>query len=62
MFSLPTKPLLSLISRLNHDLQVLEFTGKEAISQPFRFDLKLVSESPDTGSGKPSASHGVPWL
>ena len=30
-----------------HDLRVLEFTGKEAISQPFRFDLKLVSERPD---------------
>ena len=35
------------IEGLNHDLQVLEFTGKEAISQPFRFDLKLVSENPD---------------
>lgn len=35
------------IEGLTHDLQVLEFTGKEAISQPFRFDLKLVSERPD---------------
>ncbi|PPA00145.1 type VI secretion system tip protein VgrG, partial [Pseudomonas sp. MWU12-2312b] len=35
------------IEGLKHDLQVLEFTGKEAISQPFRFDLKLVSERPD---------------
>ncbi|MFJ4195177.1 type VI secretion system tip protein VgrG [Pseudomonas sp. NPDC089534] len=29
------------------DLNVLEFTGKEAISQPFRFDLELVGERPD---------------
>ncbi|WP_347903540.1 type VI secretion system tip protein VgrG [Pseudomonas purpurea] len=28
-------------------LKVLEFTGKEAISQPYRFDLELVSERPD---------------
>jgi len=30
-----------------HDLQVLAFTGREAISQPYRFDLELVSERPD---------------
>ncbi|MHC8303868.1 type VI secretion system Vgr family protein [Pseudomonas sp. PB3P13] len=30
-----------------NELKVLEFTGKEAISQPFRFDLKLVCERPD---------------
>lgn len=35
------------IEGFTDDLQVLEFTGKEAISQPFRFDLKLVSERPD---------------
>ena len=29
------------------DLQVLSFTGTEGISQPFRFDLELVSENPD---------------
>lgn len=28
------------------DLQVLSFTGTEGISQPFRFDLELVSETP----------------
>lgn len=30
-----------------HELKVLEFTGTEAISQPYRFDLELVSERPD---------------
>jgi type VI secretion system secreted protein VgrG len=34
------------IEGFTHDLHVLEFNGKEAISQPFRFDLKLVSEHP----------------
>ncbi|WDG81373.1 type VI secretion system tip protein VgrG [Pseudomonas chlororaphis] len=29
------------------DLQVLSFEGIEGISQPFRFDLELVSENPD---------------
>ncbi|WP_339456196.1 type VI secretion system Vgr family protein [Pseudomonas sp. EA_65y_Pfl1_P120] len=29
------------------DLQVLSFTGTEGISQPYRFDLELVSENPD---------------
>lgn len=29
------------------DLQVLSFTGIEGISQPYRFDLELVSENPD---------------
>ncbi|WP_277419448.1 contractile injection system protein, VgrG/Pvc8 family, partial [Pseudomonas viridiflava] len=29
------------------DLQVLSFTGTEGISQPFSFDLELVSENPD---------------
>ena len=35
------------IENLRHDLQVLAFTGREAISQPYRFDLELVSERPD---------------
>ncbi|MBO3277358.1 type VI secretion system tip protein VgrG [Pseudomonas sp. Milli4] len=35
------------IDGLAHDLQVLEFHGREAISQPYRFDLELVSERPD---------------
>ena len=35
------------IEGLAHDLQVLEFSGREAISQPFEFELELVSERPD---------------
>ncbi|WP_409318977.1 type VI secretion system tip protein TssI/VgrG [Pseudomonas sp. KCJK9016] len=29
------------------DLQVLSFTGREALNEPFRFDLELVSARPD---------------
>ncbi|MBK3759487.1 type VI secretion system Vgr family protein [Stutzerimonas frequens] len=32
---------------IEHDFKVLEFRGREAISQPYRFDLQLVSERPD---------------
>jgi len=32
---------------IEHDFKVLEFKGREAISQPYRFDLELVSERPD---------------
>jgi len=32
---------------IEHDFKVLEFRGREAISQPYRFDLELVSERPD---------------
>ncbi|NQD93730.1 type VI secretion system tip protein VgrG, partial [Pseudomonas sp. CrR25] len=35
------------IEGLEHDLQVLEFTGREALSQPYRFELELISEQPD---------------
>ncbi|TYP64435.1 type VI secretion system tip protein TssI/VgrG [Stutzerimonas stutzeri] len=35
------------IDGVEHDLQVLAFTGREAISQPYCFDLELVSERPD---------------
>jgi len=35
------------IEGVAHDLQVLEFRGREAISQPFEFELELVSERPD---------------
>nr|WP_298136556.1 type VI secretion system tip protein TssI/VgrG [uncultured Pseudomonas sp.] len=35
------------IEGVSHDLQVLEFSGREAISQPFEFELELVSERPD---------------
>ncbi|WAJ37521.1 type VI secretion system tip protein TssI/VgrG [Pseudomonas sp. GOM7] len=30
-----------------HDLQVLEFSGREAISQPYAFRVELISERPD---------------
>ena len=35
------------IEGVEHDLQVLEFSGREAISQPYRFDVELISERPD---------------
>ncbi len=35
------------IEGVKHDLQVLEFKGREALSQPFVFELELVSERPD---------------
>ncbi|WP_313087876.1 type VI secretion system tip protein TssI/VgrG [Pseudomonas sp.] len=35
------------IEGVEHDLQVLAFCGREAISQPYRFDLELISERPD---------------
>ena len=35
------------IEGVEHDLQVLEFKGREALSQPFAFELELVSERSD---------------
>ena len=35
------------IEGITHDLQVVEFKGREALSQPFAFELELVSERPD---------------
>ncbi|HCE6499268.1 TPA: type VI secretion system tip protein VgrG [Pseudomonas aeruginosa] len=35
------------IEGVEHDLQVLEFSGREAISQPYAFDVELISERPD---------------
>ncbi|MCJ0975669.1 type VI secretion system tip protein VgrG [Pseudomonas sp. PS1] len=35
------------IEGIEHDLQVLEFTGREAVSQPYSFELELISERPD---------------
>jgi type VI secretion system secreted protein VgrG len=32
---------------VEHDFKLLEFQGREAISQPYRFDLELVSERSD---------------
>ncbi|MDP2748089.1 type VI secretion system tip protein TssI/VgrG [Pseudomonas sp.] len=48
MFAAANQTHFSLtIEGVSHDLQVLEFTGREAISQPFEFELELVSERPD---------------
>ena len=48
MFAPANQPQFSLhIEGIEHDLQVLEFNGREAISQPYRFELALVSERPD---------------
>ena len=48
MFNAANQTHFSLsIEGLAHDLQVLEFTGREAISQPFVFELELISERPD---------------
>ncbi|MFJ2466165.1 type VI secretion system tip protein VgrG [Pseudomonas sp. NPDC087615] len=48
MFAPANQPRFTLtLEGAQHDLKVLEFTGKEAISQPFRFELELVSERPD---------------
>ncbi len=35
------------IEGVEHDLQVLEFSGREAVSQPYAFDVELISERPD---------------
>ncbi|UTW05807.1 type VI secretion system Vgr family protein [Pseudomonas benzenivorans] len=35
------------IEGVEHDLQVLAFNGRETISQPYAFELELVSERPD---------------
>ncbi|SEN67516.1 type VI secretion system secreted protein VgrG [Pseudomonas sp. ok272] len=40
-------PFLFTVEGFTHDLQVLEFSGKEAINQPFEFRITLVSERPD---------------
>ncbi|MFP6862292.1 type VI secretion system tip protein TssI/VgrG [Pseudomonas sp.] len=48
MFAAANQTHFSLtIEGVSHDLQVLEFNGREAISQPFEFELELVSERPD---------------
>ncbi len=41
---------------LRHDLQVLEFSGHEGISRPYRFELELVSERAGPTSGSSSTS------
>lgn len=48
MFAPANQPRFTLtLDGVQNELKVLEFSGKEAISQPFRFDLELVSERPD---------------
>jgi len=48
MFAPANQPRFTLnLEGAQTDLKVLEFTGKEAISQPYRFELELVSERPD---------------
>jgi len=48
MFNAANKTHFSLtLEGVDHDFKVLEFRGREAISQPYRFDLELVSERPD---------------
>ena len=48
MFAAANQTHFSLtIEGVSHDLQVLEFSGREAISQPFVFELELISERPD---------------
>ncbi len=48
MFAAANQTHFSLtIEGVSHDLQVLEFNGREAISQSFEFELELVSERPD---------------
>lgn len=48
MFASANQPRFTLtVDGDQSELKVLEFNGKEAISQPFRFDLELVSERPD---------------
>ncbi|PWE38140.1 type VI secretion system tip protein VgrG [Pseudomonas prosekii] len=48
MFAPANQPRFTLtLEGVQNELKVLEFTGKEAISQPFHFVLELVSERPD---------------
>src|SRR5690606_6659324 len=35
------------IEGVSTDLQVLEFVGREALNQPYRFDVELISTRPD---------------
>jgi type VI secretion system secreted protein VgrG len=48
MFDPAHEPIFRLdIPNLSHTLNVLSFTGTEAISQPFAFELEVLSESSD---------------
>ncbi|WP_248803764.1 type VI secretion system tip protein TssI/VgrG [Pseudomonas sp. MWU13-2100] len=46
MFALANQPTFTLtIEGFDSDLRVLEFTGQEALNQPFEFHLELISEN-----------------
>ncbi|MCF7200505.1 type VI secretion system tip protein TssI/VgrG [Pseudomonas oligotrophica] len=47
MFNPANHAHFSLRLPVAHDLQVLEFHGREALSTPFAFEVELVSERPD---------------
>ncbi len=48
MFSPANQTHFSLtIDGFEHDFQVLAFTGEEAISRPYLFNVEFVSERPD---------------
>ncbi|MCF7200834.1 type VI secretion system tip protein VgrG [Pseudomonas oligotrophica] len=47
MFNPANHTHFSLRLPVEHDLQVLEFHGREALSTPFAFEVELVSERPD---------------
>src|SRR5690606_20463302 len=46
MFS-NSPPFTLALPGADHDFKVLAFSGREAIGQPYRFELELVSERPD---------------
>ena len=48
MFAPANQPQFSLdIPGVEHDFKVLAFSGREALNQPYAFELELVSEQPD---------------
>lgn len=47
MFKQANQPTITLtVQDISNDFRVLEFTGREALNTPYRFDLILVSENP----------------
>ena len=61
MFSLANEAAFTLqIDGVDHDFKVLAFTGKEALNQPFAFELELISEQPDIDLG--SLLHHTAYL
>ena len=48
MFNPANQPHFTLtLDGVEHDLRVLSFTAREAISQPYVVELQLVSDQPD---------------